>query len=138
MNLGILIGGIGMFLAWGVWGFTAKLAVREIGLQALFWGQLASTLIFPLYFLVFKDMLPFKIDAAGIGWGLATGALGALGTLILYALLRAAPASVVIPMSGLYPVITVALAYIFLHEEISLTRILGVFCALAAVWLLTV
>ncbi len=136
MNWAVLAGGLGMFLAWGIWGITAKIAVKQIGLQLLIWGQLATLLLFPLFFLLFKELLPLKIDATGIAWALLTGALGTLGTLFLYLTLRAAPASVVVPLSALYPVVTVILAYIFLQEELSLTRLLGVACALAAVWLL--
>ncbi|MBM3129017.1 MAG: hypothetical protein FJ009_10410 [Chloroflexi bacterium] len=137
MNWAVLAGGLGMFLAWGIWGITAKIAVKQIGLQLLIWGQVATLLLFPLFFLLFKELLPLKIDATGIAWALLTGALGTLGTLFLYLTLRAAPASVVVPLSALYPVVTVILAYIFLQEEISPTRLLGVLCALAAVWFLT-
>jgi transporter family protein len=137
MNLAVLAGGIGMFLAWGVWGITAKIAVKQIGMQLLIWGQLASLGLFPLYFVLFKELLPLKWDATGIGWAIVTGALGTLGTLFLYLTLRAAPTSIVIPLSALYPVVTVILAYVFLQEELSPTRLLGIGCALAAVWLLT-
>jgi bacterial/archaeal transporter family protein len=137
MNLPVLAGGIGMFLAWGVWGITAKIAVKQIGMQLLLWGQLASLGLLPLYFVWFKELLPLKWDATGIGWALVTGALGTLGTLFLYLTLRAAPTSIVIPLSALYPIVTVILAYIFLQEELSPTRLLGIGCALAAVWLLT-
>lgn len=137
MNLPILAGGIGMFLVWGVWDIVAKIAVKQIGLQLVVWGQLATLALIPLYFVLFKELLPLKFDATGIGWTLLAGALGGLGTLILYLTPSAAPASVVIPLSSLYPVVTVILAYIFLQEELSPTRILGVVCALAAVWLVT-
>jgi transporter family protein len=137
MNLPVLAGGLGMLLVWGVWGITAKLAIKEIGMQLLVWGQLATLALFPLYFVLFEELFPLKWDASGIGWALLTGACGTLGTLILYLMLRAAPTSIVIPLSALYPVVTVILAYIFLREEISPTRLLGVGCALVAVWLLT-
>jgi transporter family protein len=137
MNWAVLSGGLGMFLAWGVWGLTAKIAIKHLGIQSLVWGQLAAVAMFPIYFLVFKEMLPLKMDSVGIAWALLTGALGILGTLFLYLTLRVGPASIVIPLSALYPVVTVILAYIFLHEELSLTRLLGIACALAAVWLLT-
>ena len=137
MNLPVLAGGIGMFLAWGVWGITAKIAVKQIGMQLLIWGQLASLGLFPLYFVLFKELLPLKWDATGIGWAIVTGALGTLGTLFLYLTLRAAPTSIVIPLSALYPVVTVILAYVFLQEQLSPTGLLGIGCALAVVWLLT-
>jgi len=137
MNLAVLAGVIGMFLGWGVWGIAAKLAIKQIGLQLLVWVQLANLALIPLYFIMFKELLPLRLDAAGIGWALLAGALGALGTVSLYLTLGAAPASVVIPLSSLYPIVTVVLAYIFLQEELSPMRLLGVGCALAAVWLLT-
>jgi transporter family protein len=137
MNLAVLAGGVGMFLAWGVWGIAVKLAIKQIGMQTLVWGQLATLALFPLYLILFKEILPLKWDAPGIAWALVAGTLGALGTLFLYLMLRAAPTSIVIPLSALYPVVTVILAYIFLQEELSPTRLLGVGCAVVAVWLLT-
>ncbi len=137
MNWAVLAGGLGMFLAWGIWGLTAKIAIKHLGIQALVWGQIAAVAMFPLYFLLFKEMLPLKMDSVGIAWSLLTGALGILGTLFLYLTLREAPASIVIPLSALYPVVTVILAYLFLHEEPSPTRVLGVVFALMAVWLLS-
>lgn len=137
MNNIVLIGGLAMLLAWGVWGIAAKLAIKEIGMQALLWGQAAALGLFPLYFLLFKELLPLQFNSLGIAWSVCAGALGVLGTMVLYLLLRAAPTSVVIPLSALYPVVTVVLAYVFLHEELSLPRVLGVVCALAAIWLLT-
>lgn len=137
MNLAVLTGGLGMFLAWGIWGITTKIALKHLGMQSLVWGQLAAIAMFPIYFLLFKEMMPLKLEPTGIAWAFISGILGILGTMILYLTLHVAPASIVIPLSALYPVVTVILAYIFLHEEISPTRLLGVACALAAVWLLT-
>jgi transporter family protein len=137
MNLAVLAGGVGMFLAWGVWGIAAKVAIKQIGLQSLVWGQLATLALFPVYYILFEELLPVKWDTTGILWALVTGVLGALGTLFLYLTLRAGPTSIVVPLSALYPIVTVVLAVVFLHEELSLARVLGVGCAIAAVWLLT-
>lgn len=58
MNLAVLAGVIGMFLGWGVWGIAAKLAIKQIGLQLLVWVQLANLALIPLYFILFKELLP--------------------------------------------------------------------------------
>ncbi len=137
MNTTLLLGGAAMLLFWGVWGIVVKLVTKEIGMQALVWGQLGAFGIFPFYFLIFKEMLPLQLNLGTIALSVAAGALGVLGTMVFYILLRAAPASVVVPISALYPVVTVILAYFFLHEQLSLTRIAGVVCALAAIWLLS-
>lgn len=138
MNLGILLGGAALLLVWGVWGITAKLALKEIGLQIVVWSQVASLSIFPLYFVFFKELLPIKFEIGGILWALVSGALGIGGTLILYLLLRAAPTSLIIPLSSLYPVITVTLSFLILREKITPQQWLGILCALLAIALLTI
>ncbi len=137
MNNSVLLGGLALLLLWGVWGITSKLAVREVGLQIVIWSQVASLALFPLYFVFFKDLLPLKISATGVGFAFISGLLGTAGALVLYLLLRDAPASVVIPISALYPIITVLLAAVFLQEALTVTRIAGVILGAAAVWLLS-
>ncbi len=138
MNATVLIGTVVLMLVWGVWGITTKLAIRDIGLQILVWGQVASLAMFPLYFIFFKDLLPLKIQGGSIFWAVASGVLGTSGTLILYLLQRAAPASIAIPLSALYPAVTVALAFLLLREEITPQQWLGIILALAAIALLTI
>lgn len=137
MNITVLLGSAAMLFFWGVWGIVVKLVTKEIGMQALLWGQLGAIGLFPLYFFLFKEMLPLELKASTIALSVVAGMLGVLGTMAFYVLLRVAPASIVVPLSAMYPVVTVVLAYFFLHEELSLTRVAGVVCALAAIWLLT-
>lgn len=133
----MLIGGAVLLILWGAYGVAAKIAVREVGLQVLIWSQVASLALFPTYFFLFKDLLPIKFDSAGIAWALGAGVLGVSGSVVLFLLLRDAPASVVIPISALYPVVTVVLGFIFLREELSLARIAGIALAVIAIWLLS-
>ncbi len=138
MNLGVLVGGIVLLLLFGLWGITAKLAMGGIGLQIVIWAQIAQTLIFPIYFLLFRDLLPLKFDGPAIVWALVTGALGIGGTIMLYVMLRVAPTSIVIPISALYPVITIVLSYFILHEKITAQQWLGIAFALVAIALLSI
>lgn len=137
MSSTVLVGGIALLLLWGAYGIAAKIAVGEIGLQVLIWSQIASLALFPAYFFFFKDLLPLKFDGGGVAWGIVAGVLGASGGVVLYLLLSDAPASVVIPISALYPVITVILAFIFLHEELSPVRLGGIALAVISIWLLS-
>ena len=137
MNSTLVLGSAAMPLFWGVWGIVVKLVTKDIGMQALIWGQLGAIGLFPVYFLLFKEMLPLEFKVGTIALSVVAGMLGVLGTMTFYVLLRIAPASIVVPLSALYPVVTVVLAYFFLHEDLSLTRLAGVACALAAIWLLT-
>lgn len=47
------------------------------------------------------------------------------------------PAAVVVPVTGLYPAVTVILGSMFLHEALPLHRLMGIALALIAVWLLS-
>ncbi len=60
-----------------------------------------------------------------------------VGMISYFFLLNRFPASVAIPLSALYPAITVIFALIFLKETLSLTQVLGIFFALLAVFLLS-
>ena len=61
----------------------------------------------------------------------------ALGTACFYLLLERERASLTVPMTSLYPAITVVLSVLFLKEHLSGTHVLGVFFALGAVFLLS-
>ena len=137
MNLGVLLGGVVLLLLFGLWGITAKLAMKEIGLQIVIWAQVASTAVFPLYFVLFKDLLPLKLETGPVILALVTGALGIGGTIMLYLLLRVAPTSIVIPLSALYPVVTILLSLLILREQITPQQWLGIAFALAAIALLS-
>jgi bacterial/archaeal transporter family protein len=138
MNASVVLGGILLLILWGVYGIAAKFAVREIGLQVLFWSPVVWLLLLPANILIFKELWPLKFDnLAGVGWAVGAALLGVSGTVVFYWLLRDAPASVVIPISALYPVVTVVLAFLFLHEELNPLRIIGIALAVIAIWLLS-
>jgi len=44
--------------------------------------------------------------------------------------------STVISLSSLYPVVTIALSVLLLHEKVTRREGLGIACAMAACWLL--
>lgn len=137
MNQGVVLGAMALLLVWGAWGLIAKFALRELDMQAVVWNQLASFTLIPIYFLFFREMLPIRFVWTGIGWALMAGLLGGGGTLILYTLLRSAPASVIIPISAIYPVITVLLSVLFLGEKLTWQQVVGLVFAVAAIWLLS-
>lgn len=138
MNASVVLGGLLLLILWGAYGITAKFAIHEIGLQILVWSPLVSVILLPIYFILFKELSPIKLDnVPGLLWAIVTALLGISGTVVLYWLLRDAPASIVIPISALYPVVTALLAFFILHEELTLVRIAGIGLAVVAIWLLS-
>ncbi len=74
-------------------------------------------------------------------WGVAAaiiaGVFMAFGLLAFFKALTAGAATVVVPLTALYPVVTVALSWAFLKESLTPRHLTGIALALAAVWLLS-
>jgi uncharacterized membrane protein len=68
-----------------------------------------------------------------LGAGLAYG----LALVFFFVALRRGPASVVVPLSGMYILIPALPGFIFLKEPLTVTHILGLVCAGLAVFFLT-
>jgi uncharacterized membrane protein len=65
-----------------------------------------------------------------LGAGLAYG----LALVFFFVALRRGPASVVVPLSGMYILIPAVLGFIFLKEQVTVSHILGLVCAGLAVF----
>ena len=61
---------------------------------------------------------------------------GALGFLFFYHALARGPATVVIPVTALYVALAAVLAFVFLAEPITVKKLVGLACAIAAMMLL--
>lgn len=138
MDLTTFLIAIAIFVSWGVGSFLAKLAANRIGTQSAFWdlvGYVPAIFIYSL--IVFKVKNLLAADKLGIGFAVLAGAIGALGVVGFYFLLSRAEASVVVPLTALYPALTAILAIIFLHESINATKLLGIVLSLIAIYLLS-
>lgn len=117
------------FAFWGLWSFSSKVAVDGIGAGNLFLFYASSALITPsLYILIRRERLQaqrpsYRPRNAWIlgGTGLAINVAGAYAFSFA---LETGTASLVVPISSAYPVITVILAIAFLRERIHKVHIL--------------
>jgi transporter family protein len=124
--------------AWGLFGLFGKLSVERIDQQVIIWGSLvAYPTVFLIYMMANGQLLPVEWSASGITFGLLAGSAGAIGTAFFYQLIAREPASLAVPVTSLYPAVTVTLSVLFLNEAMSPTRIVGIILALAAVFLLS-
>jgi len=125
-------------VAWGTWGVFSKLAVERIDQQVLVWGSL---IVIPPIYLVYLaasgQLVPLKMNASGITFAMLGGVGAALGTVCFYLLLARERASLTVPMTSLYPALTVLLSVLFLKESLNGLHLLGIVFALAAVALLS-
>jgi transporter family protein len=121
---------------WGFVGLLQKLGADRISAHSLLvWVTLGFLLTAPFY-------LPgsgvSSLSLHDIGWGLLVGITNGLGSWALFsALERGAKASVAVPLTALYPLVTLLLAIAFLGESLTPRQWLGVACAIAAAALLS-
>jgi transporter family protein len=122
-------------LCWGLWGVFSKLASNYSRPRQTLIFQAVGVVAFALLVL-FIEQFQIQRTAAGFGWSFAAGFINFVGFLAFFAAVQKGKVSTVISLSSLYPVVTIALSMLLLHEKITKREGLGIAFALAAGWLL--
>jgi transporter family protein len=122
---------------WGLWGFLSKIGSDTASALQM---QILFTLGMLPVALAMLVQMRGKLDrnAGGITYGLLSGVVTGLGTIGYCAALRDQNASVVTPVTGLFPVLTVGLAVLVLRERLNKVQIGGMFLALASIVILSI
>ncbi|MEJ2219473.1 MAG: DMT family transporter [Desulfobacterales bacterium] len=124
-------------ICWGIWGFIPKITTRYINpLSASVFEGLGSA-VFALIVLFSLSFKP-EIHPKGVSLAFITGLLGMLGALFYLFAMPRGKVSVIATIVALNPAITIALAYFFLKEPITLKEGLGMVFACVAIVLFTV
>ena len=124
-------------ICWGVWGFIPKITTRYINpLSASVFEGLGSA-VFALIILFSLSFKP-EVHPKGVSLAFITGLLGMLGALFYLFAMPKGKVSVIATIVALNPAITIALAYFFLKEPITLKEGLGMVFACIAIVLFTV
>jgi transporter family protein len=119
-------------IAWGTWGFVAKLGADRIAPGPLQILATAGTL--PLALLAFVQLhMRLERDARGISYSVLNGVLSGIGLLAYYAAASRGKVSVVGPVTSLFPLLTVGLAFLFLGERLNRVQVAGVALSLVAI-----
>ena len=119
-------------IAWGTWGFVAKLGADKIAPGPLQILATAGTL--PLALMAFIQLrLRLEKDVRGISYGILNGVLSGIGLLAYYAAVSRGKVAVVGPVTSLFPLLTVVLAFFLLRERLSRTQMVGVALSLVAI-----
>lgn len=121
-------------IAFGLWGFLLKVVIGKIGWKTtLFYVWIALSLINFIFVLRYVD---FGITRFHLLAFLA-GIIASVGTIAFYKALSLAPASLIIPLSAQYILVTTFLCILLLKEPISLRLILGIIFSIIAIVLLS-
>ncbi len=123
-------------LAWGIVGLLQKLSTNYISAESsLIWLVVGFLLLEPL---LYPGTAVLHYSTWNLTWALLSGMLNALGAWALFAALKSGgKASIVAPLTALYPLVVIMLVPFVLHESITRLQFVGVVCALIAVVLLS-
>lgn len=124
---------------WGLWAVLGRVLGDRLTAGQ---GQALSTLgVLPVMGILAKSgrLRIIGDRKRGVLTGLASGLLVCLGNVAYYQALRLGEkTSTVIPLTALYPLVTIALAVLFLRERLNRFQGTGVVCALVAIYLFNV
>src|SRR5258706_9608708 len=123
------------FLCFGIVGLLQKLSTDLVSAEsALVWLVIGFLLLEPL---IYPGTALSHYAARSTAMMLLAGVLNALGSWgILAAMKSGGKASVVVPLTAIYPMVVCLIAPFLLHENITFTQGVGIACGLGAIFLL--
>ena len=103
--------------------------------SALFYQALGIALIG----VITLALLKFKpgIEMKGVSFAVLSGVVNGVGLLLYLVAADKGKITQVVTITGLYPLITIFLAFMILHEGVNLKQGAGILMALAAIYLLS-
>lgn len=125
-------------VCWGIWGVLSKGPSRELSgwmTQILFTFALIPSVIVVC---LSKNLRTGTNKRLGIFWGFVSGLIAAAGNIFFYRALEAgAETAIAVPLTNIYPLITIFIAYFWLKERLNLVQGIGILIAIAAIVLLS-
>jgi len=131
------------FALWGLWSLTAKVTVNKIGAGNVFGFYVISSVTVPLIYMWFRRIrrAPMNIEKpSGISWafGAAGIALNVSGTLVFTFALGTGLASLVVPISSAYPLVTVTAALLLLGEKLNRLQLGALACVITGLLMIAI
>ena len=125
-----------VLVTWGIVGLLQKLSTNHLAAEtALVWLVVGFFLLEPW---LYPQESILMFSGRSLVFAFLSALLNVLGAWALLAAMKhGGKASIVVPFTALYPLVTVFLAPLVLHESITRLQGAGVVCALIAVVLLS-
>jgi bacterial/archaeal transporter family protein len=125
-----------VLLTWGTVGLLQKLSTNYLSAEsALIWLVVGYILLLPW---LYSSRSVFTYPVRSLVFALSSAILNTLGAWALLAAMKSGgKASIVVPITALYPLVVLAMAPVILHESMSALQGIGILCALASVVLLS-
>lgn len=125
-----------VILLWGLGSLFGKLALIRDTPYRVYLFEGIGTLVVLILFVFFKKHDIFTNFSFNI-YALLMGLTWGLGTIFFIIALQPAKLSVIVPLTALYPAITVLLSLLFLHERLELKEVIGIVLAILSIVLLS-
>lgn len=123
-------------ILWGVWGFLSKVATRQLPSESVYLLAICGHGVV-LGYIWLSGGLSLPWHPWALGAALGAGLCMAFGLLFFFKALVGGAATVVVPLTALYPLVTVVLSWAVLREEMTPRHLAGIALALVAGWLLS-
>lgn len=117
---------------WGFWGAFSGLSPQHGFPETLVYCVWALTMIPPALIVLALAKWKLDLNPRAIAYGLAVGALGAGGQMVLFYAVTRGPAYLIFPVISLSPVVTIALSFLFMGERTGRLGAVGIVLALLA------
>jgi transporter family protein len=118
------------FFWWGLFGFLAKLGTADVNAYDM---QILFTIgALPLAAYIVTRRLRMRSDRTGRVIGTAIGIIAGIGGTAYFAAMARGKASIVGPVTSLFPMVTVILATTVLKERLNKAQIAGIVLALVS------
>lgn len=127
-----------VFLMWGVQAFVMKFSNDTMTAESIFFYMMATALLLsPVAVMMTDFSQPINTGFKGPYLAFIIHILNSIGALTLVYALRYGKAIVVVPMTGLSPIITVVISLILYGVIPSVSITVGVIIAIGAIYLLS-
>ena len=123
-------------ICWGIWGVLAKFISSDISPYV---NHLMFTMgmLFTLPFVIRKCKIE-EVNLKGMVWGLVAGMLAVIGNVAVYKSFgTGGQAAIVIPVTNLYPLVTIIIALLILKEKMHWLNGIGILIVLPAIIMLS-
>lgn len=127
-------------VCFGLWGVFSKVAVDSLGWKSTtILYILGYVWVIPVLFFIYRPAIPLHSPASNLAIisAILAGTLAIVASIGFNIALTSAEASIVVPLTSLYPVITIVISILFLHEKLKLTQGIGMILAIVAIILLS-
>lgn len=120
---------LGAFIFWGLWGFIPKITTQYIESKSAIVYEVTGAILLAAIVLFSLNFQP-DVHPKGIAFAILTGMLGFLWAFCFLNAVSQGPVTLVATLSALYPVLTIVLATLVLHETVTVRQGVGIALAI--------